>query len=131
MSRDAAEARLALEMERQREFGFQYWPMFLLDGGGHAGCAGLRPFHDTRVLEIGVYVGRPFWSLRIGEEAARTVIRHAWQTTEVEALVAGHGPNNANSQAMIERLGFRYTHHEPWGPHQIMHPYYRLERPRE
>ena len=130
MSSEAAEARFALEMERQRKFGYQYWPMFLLDGGEHAGCAGLRPFHDSsQVLEIGVYVARPYWSLRLGEEAARAVIGYVWQTTEVEALVAGHGPNNTHSQALLKRLGFCYTHHELWGPHQTMHPYYRLERP--
>lgn len=129
MSTSAAEGRLALEIERQQTFGFQYWPMFLLASGEHAGCAGLRPFHDSaHIIEIGVHVARPFWSVRVGEEAARAVIRYAWQSTGAGALVAGHGPNNTNSKALIERLGFRYTHHEPWGPQDTLHPYYRLER---
>lgn len=130
MTPDAAAARLATEIENQRTLGFQYWPIFALDSGEHAGCAGLRPFHDhTDVLEIGVHIARPFWSGRYGEEAARTVIARAWQHTAAQALVAGHGPDNTNSKALIERLGFVYTHHEPWGPHQRMHPYYRLNRP--
>ena len=54
MTEGAAAARLALEMERQERFGFQYWPMFLLETGEHAGCAGLRPFHDASdVAEAG------------------------------------------------------------------------------
>ncbi len=129
MTDDAAAARLALEMERQQRLGFQYWPMFLLGTGELAGCAGLRPFHDAAdVIEIGVYVAPALWSGRFGEEAARAVIAWAWQHTDTAALVAGHGPENANSQALIERLGFRYTHHEAWGPLGRMHPYYRLDR---
>ena len=129
MSAEAAAERLALEMSRQQAFGFQYWPMFSLGTGEHAGCAGLRPFHDSEdLLEVGVHVARPFWSARLGEEAAHAVITWASRHTKAAALVAGHGPGNSNSKALIERLGFRYTHHEPWGPHHVMHPYYRLER---
>ena len=130
MSRAAVAERLELEIGRQVRFGFQYWPIFSLAMGEHAGCAGLRPFHDyADLLEMGVHVARPFWSARLGEEAARAVIAWAWQQTDVAGLVAGHGPENKNSKALIERLGFVHTHHEPWGPHGLMHPYYRLDRP--
>ena len=122
--------RLQVEMSRQTALGMQYWPMFSLATGRHAGCAGLRPFHEqVDLLELGVHVARPFWSARLGEEAARAVISRAWQHTGAVALVAGHGPGNVNSKALIERLGFVYTHDEPWGPHRKMHPYYRLDRP--
>lgn len=125
---DAAD-RMRLQMEHQRALGFQYWPMFSLETGAFAGCSGLRPFHQrVDVIEIGVHLSRAFWSGRYGEEAARAVIRWAWENTKAEALVAGHGPHNEHSKALIGRLGFVYTHHEPWGPHRTMHPYYRLER---
>ncbi|MGI4854974.1 MAG: GNAT family N-acetyltransferase [Janthinobacterium lividum] len=129
MSNDAAAERLALEIRNQRMFGFQYWLIFSLESGAHAGCSGLRRFHDQpNVLEVGVHLARPFWSGRVGEEAARAVIAYAWQNTDAQALVAGHGPDNVHSKALVGRLGFAYTHHEPWGPHSAQHPYYRLER---
>lgn len=130
MSPEAAADRMALEMSRQAELGFQYWPMFSLATGEHAGCAGLRPFHDhPDLLELGVHVARPFWSARLGEEAARAVIAWAWRNTRAAALVAGHFPENHHSEALIGRLGFAYTHHEPWGANAVLHPYYRLDRP--
>ncbi len=132
MTPAAAAERLAVEISRHASLGYQYWPMFSLATGEHAGCAGLRPFHDhADLLEIGVHLARPFWSARMGEEAARAVIAWAWQHTPAAALTAGHGPGNSNSKALIELLGFTYTHHEPWGPHAAMHPYYRLNRPAE
>ncbi|HEY9137682.1 MAG TPA: GNAT family N-acetyltransferase [Terriglobus sp.] len=128
-SMEQATERFREECANQQNYGFQYWPLFSLESGEHAGCAGLRPFHESLdVLEVGVHIARPFWSGRYGEEAARAVIAHAWTHTSASSLVAGHGPDNANSQALIGRLGFVYTHHEPWGPRQRMHPYYKLER---
>lgn len=127
---ESATERFRTEIATQQQHGFQYWPIFALATGEHAGCAGLRPFHESmETLEVGVHVARTFWSGRYGEEAARAVIAHAWQHTAATALVAGHGPDNENSKALIDRLGFVYTHHEPWGPLSRMHPYYRLERP--
>ena len=130
MPAEAVAERLTLEISRQKTLGIQYWPMFSLASGEHAGCAGLRPFHDRAgLLELGVHVARPFWSARLGEEAARAVIAWAWQHTDAAALVAGHGPDNVNSKALIGRLGFVHSHHEPWGPHNAMHPYYLSNRP--
>lgn len=130
MSIEAAAARLAVEIQHQQDFGLQYWPIFSLEDGAHAGCSGVRRFHgEPQVLEVGVHLARLFWSGRVGEEAARAVMSYAWQNTDAQALVAGHGPDNVHSRALIERLGFVYTHHEPWGRHSTPHPYYRLERP--
>jgi [ribosomal protein S5]-alanine N-acetyltransferase len=53
----------------------------------------------------------------------------AFRELEVRGLVAGHGPENVHSKALIERLGFVYTHVEPWGKLNILHPFYKLERP--
>ena len=129
---ELAVERFREECANQQEHGFQYWPIFSLETGEHAGCSGLRPFHgSTKTLEVGVHLARAFWSGRYGEEAARAVIAHAWQHTGAKTLVAGHFPDNVHSKALIDRLGFTYTHHEPWGPQQALHPYYRLDRPRD
>ena len=128
LSPSDAQARLHLEIDRQLEFGIQYWPIFDRASGEHAGCSGLRPFgDDPTVREIGVHIARPFWSGRYGEEAARAVLAHAFGPLNLCAVVAGHGPHNENSRALILRLGFHFTHMAPWGPHNTLHPYYRLD----
>ncbi len=122
-------SRLALEISQQQSIGLQYWPIFLLETNEFVGCAGLRPFHDQNdVAEIGVHIARKFWSARLGEEAAKALIEHAFHTLKLGALVAGHGPGNLASKALIERMNFHYTHEEPWGKAIIMHPFYRRER---
>lgn len=127
-SPQAAIERLHLEMQRQEQIAVQYWPIFLRSNGAFAGCAGLRPFHDEQaVFELGVHLARPYWSERLGEEAARAVIDFAFGSLRARALTAGHNPENTHSKALILRLGFHFTHLEPWGPFQILHPIYRLE----
>jgi ribosomal-protein-alanine N-acetyltransferase len=55
-------------------------------------------------------------------------IGYGFNTLHAEALMAGHGPGHANSQKLIERLGFRFSHEEPWGAEGKLHPFYRLPR---
>ena len=147
MTEAGALERMRREIDRQQRYGIQYWPIFLREAGlretdpceaelranaRFAGCCGLRPFHeDATIFELGVHLARPCWSLRLGEEAARAVIDFAFTVLDASLLVAGHGPENANSQALIERLGFIYSHHSPWGEQQILHPIYRLEPVRQ
>jgi RimJ/RimL family protein N-acetyltransferase len=45
------------------------------------------------------------------------------------SLFAGHHPDNAASKHALERLGFRYTHHELYPPTGLEHPGYELVRP--
>jgi [ribosomal protein S5]-alanine N-acetyltransferase len=121
--------RLASEISLQQSVGFQYWPIFLRDTGEFVGCSGFRPFHDEEgVVELGVHIARKFWGARLGEEAARAVVSYAFQTIGSNVIVAGHGPLNLNSKALLLRLGFIFTHEEPWGECGNMHPHYRLKR---
>lgn len=130
MSPEAVQARLQTEINRQRSFGVQYWPIFLQVDGEFVGCAGLRPYHEEAgVFELGVHIGRRYWGEGLGEEAARAVIRYAFQDLGAAALTAGHNPENLNSKALIERLGMIFTHSEPWGRLGIVHLFYRLEKP--
>lgn len=128
MTAEQVKARLDLERTRQITLGISYWPIFHLTNGEHAGCAGLRPFHDEqRVYELGVHIAPRFWSGRYGEEAARIVVEYAFETLGALELTAGHGPDHVKSKHLIERLGYTFSHEEPWGLQKRMHPFYRLK----
>ncbi len=129
LTEEQCRAKLRVEIDRQERFGVQYWPIFERSTQAFVGAAGLRPYQDqTEVLELGVHIGRQFWSAKMGEEAARAVIGYAFETLNLTALVAGHNPGNLHSKALMGRLSMRYTHDEPWGTLHLLHPFYRLER---
>jgi len=120
MTREQARARLDVERERESSLGMQYWPMFLRDTGKFAGCAGLRPWQmDPKTIEVGVHLMRSAWGLRLGEESLRAVLAYGIDALKLTVMVAGHGLGHHNSQKLLERVGFGYTHNILWGPKAI------------
>ncbi len=127
LSRDQVQDRLALEIARAREYGVQYWPIFLLGNGDLVGCCGLRP-HDAAhgIYEFGVHLRPAYWRRGLATEAATAVIDYAFNRLKVKGLFAGHHPDNRASQHLLEKLGFRYTHDEYYAPTGLKHPSYQL-----
>ena len=120
MTREQARERLNAERERGERLGFQYWPMFLRKTGTFAGCAGLRPWQmDPETIEAGVHLVRSAWGLRLGEEALRAVLTYGFESLGLPRIVAGHGLGHDNSQKLLERIGFQYTHNIQWGSQAI------------
>lgn len=124
---DGVRARLNEQIAMAQGHGVQYWPIFARDGGEHVGCCGLRPREDA-VFEIGFHLHAERWHAGLAAEAATAVIAHAFGVLHAHALFAGHHPDNRASQALLTRLGFRYTHDEPFAATGRMHRSYRLER---
>jgi ribosomal-protein-alanine N-acetyltransferase len=131
MTPEQARARMDVELAREHRLGISYWPMTLRETSEFAGCAGLRPWQfDANVMEAGVHLMRSAWGLRLGEEALRAVLAHGFETLQQPVIVAGHGVEHANSQKLLERVGFRYTHSAAWGLKQIEVRLYALDAER-
>jgi [ribosomal protein S5]-alanine N-acetyltransferase len=129
MTREQARDRLDKERECENRLGMQYWPMFLRETGEFAGCAGLRQWQmDPKTIEAGVHLMRSVWGQRLGEEALRAVLAHGFDTLGLPMIVAGHGIGHDNSQKLLERVGFAYTHNISWGPKAIEVRMYAITR---
>jgi RimJ/RimL family protein N-acetyltransferase len=126
----AVKKRLDRELEHQRLHGFQYWPIFLRQGGAHAGCAGLKPYDLARgIIETGFQLHPDHFGHGLATEAARAVVAYAFEVVGAKAIFAGHHPENHASRRVLEKLGLRYTHDELYPPTGLMHRSYRLVRP--
>lgn len=122
-------ARLNREIELTSTYGVQYWPIFLLQNGELAGCAGLRPYkYEERIFELGVHLRPEYWGQGLAQEAGRAVITFAFETLGAKTLFAGHHPGNAASRRLIEKLGFRFTHKEFYASTGLDHPSYLLTK---
>ena len=127
-SRDEVQKRLAKEIRTARQYGVQYWPVFLLETDLHVGCCGLRP-HDLsqRIYEIGFHIRSNQWRRGYAREAAAAVIDYAFNKLKVGGLFAGHNPHNTASRHLLRQLGFRYTHDEFYPPTGLNHPSYEMK----
>lgn len=129
LSRAAVERRLSAEIESMSAHGLQYWPIFLLADGAHAGCAGLRPYRLTdRIYELGFHIRPAYWGQGLATEAGAAAVAFGFGALGAAALFAGHHPANATSRRVLEKLGFHFTHEELYPPTGLKHPSYLLTR---
>ena len=105
MTAEEVADRLAQEVERDKQFGIQYWPLRERSTGELAGCCGLRP-HGEGELELGVHLRPTFWGRGLGEEACRAALWYAFVKWDTPSVFAGHNPHNTASPKLLEKLGF-------------------------
>ena len=120
-------ARLKKEIENEKDFGVQYWPIFELSTGELVGCCGLRPYNET-MYEIGFHLRPSFWRKEFAVEAASAAIDYAFGELHAEGLFAGHNPKNIASAKVLAKLNFRYVRDEFYAPTGLYHPSYELKR---
>lgn len=128
LSREQVKERLLKEISTQKEFGVQYWPIFLLENVEHIGACGLRPYDmENNILETGFHIRSNQWGKGYATEAARGVIEYAFEELKVNGLFAGHNPKNEASRYLLHKLGFHYTHDEFYEPTGLQHPSYLMK----
>ena len=60
--------------------------------------------------ELGYWLGKPFWGQGIIPEAARELLRYAFEELGVNAVWCGRYDGNEKSRRVQEKLGFVYHH---------------------
>ena len=60
--------------------------------------------------ELGYWIGKPYWGQGLIPEAAREVLRHAFQELGMQRIWCGHYDGNVKSRRVQEKLGFVYHH---------------------
>ena len=76
----------------------------------------LRTKPDSEELsdecELGFWLGKPYWGQGIMPEAAKELIRHAFEDLGMSRIWCGHYEGNAQSARVQAKCGFRYHHTE-------------------
>lgn len=78
--------------------------------GPCVGCIGLTPDPHRRNVDglmLGYWVGREAWGRGIATEAAREMLRYAFEELGLSLVSVTHYPQNARSRRVIEKCGFR------------------------
>jgi len=118
--------RLHIEIENEKNFRVQYWPIFEKATDELIGCCGLRPYNiEERIYEIGFHLRHRYWGRGLASEAARATIQYSLDTLNAAELFAGHNPNNAESEKILKKLGFEYIGNEFYEPTGLYHPSYK------
>ena len=78
--------------------------------GEPVGGAGLVEKTDVqcKTLETGYWLGEAYWGRGIATQAARLVVRHAFEHFDVERIEAGVFGWNPASARVLEKVGFTF-----------------------
>jgi len=58
--------------------------------------------------ELGYWLGVPYWGLGLVPEAAREVLRHAFEDLDLKQVWCAYYEGNERSRRVQEKLGFRH-----------------------
>ncbi len=75
--------------------------------GQLVGVAGLEP--RDHGLELGYWIGEPYWNKGYATEAAHALVDHAFRSTTANALHAACRVINPASRRVIHKCGFQYA----------------------
>jgi ribosomal-protein-alanine N-acetyltransferase len=73
---------------------------------GATGC--FWASQPNRCMEFGYWLAEPFWGRGFATEAARSLVRHAFATYEVERVQAHFIEGNVASGRVLEKVGLRF-----------------------
>jgi RimJ/RimL family protein N-acetyltransferase len=122
-----------------RAHGFGLYALELRQGPAFIGFAGLAvptfQAHFTPCVEIGWRIAAEHWRRELATEAARAVVRHAFDSLGLAALVSFTVPANTRSRRVMEKIGMTrdptddFDHPNlPEGHPLRPHVLYRLKR---
>jgi RimJ/RimL family protein N-acetyltransferase len=96
-------------IKRAYPAGLGYWSIFeAAEPERFLGWVLLIPDHGAgQEVEIGWRLVRDAWGRGIASEAARVVVRHAFETVKLPRVVADIAEENAGSLRVAEKLGMR------------------------
>ena len=105
-----AEARAFIAMSGQKQPGASYALTLAGPGpetGTFIGCAGLNV--KDRGLELGYWIGEPYWKHGYATEAAHALVDLAFRSTGIQVLHVSVRVINPASRRVIHKCGFQYA----------------------
>jgi RimJ/RimL family protein N-acetyltransferase len=103
----AREARAFIDMARRHSGAGCVYAVTIAESGAFVGCAGLNG--TERGLELGYWIGEPYWGLGYATEAAHALVDLAFRATGIEVLHVACRVINGASRRVIHKCGFQYA----------------------
>jgi RimJ/RimL family protein N-acetyltransferase len=87
------------------------WAATRKEDGQFIGLCGIEELSGTNDGELDYFLGKPYWGQGFATEAARAVVRFAFENTSWDRVVAAIVPANRASSRVVDHLSFIYEKH--------------------
>lgn len=98
---------VARMIELHEQQGFCIYPVLLKEGDQIIGHCGLNHLERGPEIEVAYLLDEPYWGQGFATEIAGAVLERAFQTMDVERIVAVAFPENVRSIGVLQRIGMR------------------------
>lgn len=89
------------------DHGYGLWAVIDQESGKLIGHCGLQPLDNTHEIELTCVIAKAYRRKGLATEAGRACIRHAFETQNLQRIVAVCPPENQPAQRLIARLGLK------------------------
>lgn len=103
-----ADAADFVRRTRAGAIGKCVYAMTKADNGAFLGCCGIEPHEDGRTVELGYWLGEPYWNQGYVTEAAHALIDMVFRTRDVDQIDARCRVMNIPSRRVIQKCGFQF-----------------------
>lgn len=104
----AADAADFVRRTNLGEIGKCVYAITKAENGEFLGCCALEPHQHDEALELGYWLGQPYWNKGYGTEAAHALIDMAFRTREIDHIDARCRVTNIASRRVIQKCGFQF-----------------------
>jgi ribosomal-protein-alanine N-acetyltransferase len=105
---EQAQARIARYMAHQQQQGYSRGLMIDRVTGEPIGDAGLLYLPNTKEVELGYRLGKPFWGQGYATEAAIGWLQYAFGKLGLNEVIAFSHPDNHASIRVMQKSGFEF-----------------------
>ena len=94
------------------------YAVVLKESGALVGCVGFNAGDAASMslsdgeLELGYWIGRPFWGRGYAVEAARALVERGFGELRLHGMHAAYFDGNVRSRRVLDKLGFSFTRTE-------------------
>lgn len=93
---------------KQGGIGKRVYAITLAETGTFIGCCGLEPHEDAAVMELGYWLGEPYWNRGYATEAAHMLIDMGFRDFDIDAIDVRCRVVNVASRRVIQKCGFQF-----------------------
>ncbi len=103
-----ADAETFVRASAKRGNGNCVYAITETETGKLLGCCSLETASDGKALELGYWVGEPFWGRGIATQAVHALVDMAFRTREIEHIDARCRVINPASRRVLQKSGFQF-----------------------
>lgn len=102
------DAETFVKAAAKRENGNCVYAITDADNGRFLGCCALQARENGKSVELGYWVGEPFWGGGIATEAAHALVGMAFRTRDIDYVDARCRVTNPASRRVLQKSGFQF-----------------------